>query len=271
MSEPSAVNLRRAYFDSRHGQLHVRTAFPNTGGFDERTALVCLHRSPLSSRTYLALLPLVGTDRSVYAVDTPGYGDSDGADAPPSIADYAAAVGDLLDGLRLREIDVLGCQAGAAIAVELAIARPRHVRRLALIGVPVANTTEREAFRAAPWPVPLAADGSHATREWARIAATRGAAPLPALAAAHADSLRNGPHAWWAESAAHEWPATARLPQVQQPTLVLRPKDELWEQTLRAKALLPKVEWQDLPDCGADVLEAAPERVARAVRAFLDR
>ena len=35
--------LRRGYFDSRFGQLHVHYAIPSGGGFDERTTLVCLH------------------------------------------------------------------------------------------------------------------------------------------------------------------------------------------------------------------------------------
>ena len=37
------VRTRRAYFDCTFGQLHVRTAFPTTGGFDEQVTLFCLH------------------------------------------------------------------------------------------------------------------------------------------------------------------------------------------------------------------------------------
>ena len=42
---PLAVRTRRAYFDCKFGQLHVRTAFPATGGFDEQVTLFCLHPS----------------------------------------------------------------------------------------------------------------------------------------------------------------------------------------------------------------------------------
>jgi len=31
-----AVNLRRLYVDCRYGQLHVHSAFPSSGGFDEQ-------------------------------------------------------------------------------------------------------------------------------------------------------------------------------------------------------------------------------------------
>ena len=43
-----AVRTRRAYFDCRFGQLHVRTAFPATGGFDEQVTLVL----PASARGF---------------------------------------------------------------------------------------------------------------------------------------------------------------------------------------------------------------------------
>ena len=60
------------------------------------------------------------------------------------VADYAAALGDFLDSMRFRQIDVLGYQAGALIAAELAISRPQQVRRLVLASVPVLNDAERE-------------------------------------------------------------------------------------------------------------------------------
>ncbi len=272
---PGAVNLRRAYFECRHGQLHVRTAFPSSGGFDERTPLLCLHQSPLSSRSFVALLPELGTDRSVYALDTPGYGESDPPApraAPPAIADYAASVGEFLDALRLREVDVLGHHTGAAVAAELAIARPAQVRRLVLVSPPVHTTQERGAFDAQPWPLPSAADGSHLQREWQRSVASRGPGmTLEQLAAEFADKLHNGPHACLGMRATQHWPAALRLKLVRQPALVLRPKDELWEASGRARPLMPGAEWQDLPDCGAGLFTVATAPIAARVRKFLDR
>jgi pimeloyl-ACP methyl ester carboxylesterase len=272
---PAAVNLRRAYFECRHGQLHVRTAFPCTGGFDERTPLLCLHRSPLSSRSFVPFLPELGTDRSVYALDTPGHGESDplaGRQAPPTIADYAAATGEFLDALRLREVDVLGHQAGAAIAAELALARPAQVRRLVLVSVPVHTAQERDAFDAQPWPLPPAEDGGHLLREWQRSVAARGpGVTLAQLAAGFADKLHNGAQAQLGIRAAYHWPAADRLRLVRQPALVLRPKDELWEATARARPLLAGAEWQELPDHGGGLFGVAPGPIAARVRRFLDR
>lgn len=266
-----AVNLRRAYFDCRYGQLHCRTAFPNTGGFDERTPLLLLHALPLSSRTFLPVLTEFGTDRSLYAVDAPGYGESESPAREPSIAEYAAAIGDMLDGLRLREVDLLGHQAGSAIAVELAIARPQQVRRVAFVGLPLYAAAEREAFDRDPWPVPPAEDGSHAVREWRRSVEARGpGTSLAQLAADYADKLRNGPNASWGLRATAQWRGDERVGLVKQPAYVLRPKDELWEATQRARARLPNARWRDLPEFGAGIFGVAAPELAKDLRAFYD-
>jgi pimeloyl-ACP methyl ester carboxylesterase len=135
LTAPTIVRTRRAYFDCRFGQLHVRTAFPTTGGFDEGVTLFCLHPSENSSRTFYRFLPEIGDDRSVYAPDLPGCGESDPAPSM-NLKDAAAAVADLARDLRLRQIDVLGFRFGAGAALELAAARPELVRRLVLVAAP---------------------------------------------------------------------------------------------------------------------------------------
>lgn len=78
----------------------------------------------------------MGRDRSIYAPDLPGCGESDAPASRATAGDYSAAIGDFLDSMRLRQIDVLGYHAGALVAIELAIARPQQVRRLVLVGLP---------------------------------------------------------------------------------------------------------------------------------------
>ncbi|MEA3106824.1 MAG: hypothetical protein QOI88_1429 [Gammaproteobacteria bacterium] len=135
MTAQAAVRTRRAYFDCRFGQLHVRTAFPTTGGFDEGITLFCLHPGDASSRTYHRFLPEIADDRSVYAPDLPGCGESDPAPSM-DLKHAAAAVADLATDLRLRQIDLLGFRFGAGVALELAVARPELVRRLVLAAAP---------------------------------------------------------------------------------------------------------------------------------------
>jgi len=133
-----AVRTRRAYFDCRFGQLHVRTAFPATGGFDEQVTLFCLHADQSSSRAFARFLPEIADVRSVYAPDLPGLGESDPSPTS-SVGEAAGAISDLADDLRLRQIDLLGINSGARTALDLAAARPDLVRRLVLAGVAVVD------------------------------------------------------------------------------------------------------------------------------------
>ena len=151
MSKTADVRSRRAYFDCRFGQLHVRTAFPGTGGFDEFTTLLCIHPSGASSRVFEGFLKIIANDRSVYAPDRPGNGESDGgaalaaaagAGAAPDAAADAQAMSDLAADLRLRKFDILALGDGCAVAVELATFKPELVRRVAFVSsaaVPGAN------------------------------------------------------------------------------------------------------------------------------------
>jgi len=132
---PITVRTRRAYFDCKFGQLHVRTAFPTTGGFDEQVTLFCLHPGEGTSRVFSRILPVLADVRSLYAPDLPGFGESDSSPAR-SVADAAIAVSDLARDLRLRQIDLLGVQYGAEVAVALAIDRPELVRRVVTVAQP---------------------------------------------------------------------------------------------------------------------------------------
>lgn len=203
----TVVRVRRGYFECRFGQLHVHNTMPPGGGFDEGTSLLCLHEQGQSGRAFAQFLATMGRDRSVYAPDVPGSGESDAPPAPASIADYAAAIGDFCDSMRLRQVDVLGYQSGALLAAELAIARPQQVRRVVLVSVPLRSGTPREAI--------------------------------------------------------------SQMALVAQPTLVLRPHDELWESTARIPEVLPRVRVVDLPQLERGFFATAPQIVADTLREFL--
>jgi pimeloyl-ACP methyl ester carboxylesterase len=141
--QSSEPRVRRGYFESRYGQLHVHNAIPPGGGFEEGTTLLCLHGTGQTGRVFQNLLPLMGRDRSVYAPDIPGSGESDGPATRISVPEAAAALGDFLDSMRFRQIDVLGYQSGSLVAVELALARPQQVRRIVLVGIPATHEGER--------------------------------------------------------------------------------------------------------------------------------
>jgi len=136
----SLPRLRRAYFECRHGQLHVHNAIPEGGGFDELTTLICLHGAAGTGRLFLEVSKQLGNSRSIYSPDLPGCGESDASTAPLSAVAYAEAIADFLDSMRFRQVDLLGVGAGTAVAVELAAFRPKVVRKLCLLGSPGRET-----------------------------------------------------------------------------------------------------------------------------------
>ena len=232
------VRVRRGYFECRYGQLHVHNAMPPGGGFEEGMPLLCIHDLTGSGRTFTRFLALVGEDRSAYAPDLPGFGESDAPASRPTISDFAAALGDFLDSLRLRQVGVLGLRAGALLATELAIQRPTQVSRVLMVSVPLLTEAERQA--------PARAAGSGAD------SAIRASEPLK----------------WTLEAATH-YPLRERLTKLTQRVLVLRPRDDLWEPTARVRELLPAARLADLEQPAAELFGAAPQRAAEAVREFL--
>jgi hypothetical protein len=76
-------------------------------------------------------------------------------------------------------------------------------------------------------------------------------------------------HAAWALAAAQQYASRERLALVTQTALVLRPRDDFWEATLRARELLSKARFVDLPEHGNGLFEAAPEAVVESTKDFI--
>jgi pimeloyl-ACP methyl ester carboxylesterase len=238
-AEAQQARVRRGYFECRFGQLHVHNAMPRGGGFEEGTPLLCLHDVAGSAWVFARFLALAGRDRSVFAPDLPGFGESDPPPVPPSIADYAAALGDFLDNLRLRHVDVLGFRGGTVLATELALERPAQIGRVVMVSVPLLSDGERHALaRAAP---PAGSD--------------------------HPWRSADGPR--WGAQAAASYPLRERLSRLKQRLLVLRPRDDLSEATLRVRELLPGTRVSEVELTGAELFGAAPGQLAEAVHDFL--
>jgi len=265
---PATVNVRRSYADCRYGQMHVATAYPSGGGFDERTALICVHQAGGSNRIFAPLLTELGRDRSVYALDLPGHGNSDNPSGNPAITDFAGAVVDFVSGLRLRTFDLLGVEAGALIAAEVAATRGPQVRRAALVSIPYPTTQAARQFA----PRADAAPDINVVDEWQRLSVQRGMhIPQAALQSMFADQLRSGGSAALLRAAVQDYPVAQRLPLMRLPTLVICPNDELREQTLRAKSCLSQGSLTELSDYGNHAMAAGPLKIAQLVRDFLDR
>jgi pimeloyl-ACP methyl ester carboxylesterase len=257
-------HLRRVYFPCRYGQLHVRTAFPPTGGFDEQPPLICLHEMPRSSRSFIPFISELALNRSVYACDTPGFGESDPVTGGISIENYAAAIDDVIRGLRLRSVDVLGVGLGAAIAAALALIDTSPVRRVIMVHPPLMHSDDD--YR---WLNPKA-DGSHLMTLWRRSALGRGPTESPdSLTYALADELHAGLEGDQALAAMAVWVKSGRLSAVKAPTLVLGATNEL--ANVNRSALPMGALTEELPALSRGLSGLTPAALGTSLRRFLDR
>jgi hypothetical protein len=255
-----AVNERRAYFESYCGQLHVRTAFPSTGGFDERTPLLCLHDLAATSASFAGLISAMATDRSIYAIDLPGHGESDAPPKAVDVAAYAEAVADLIGGLRLREVNVLGQGFGAAVAVELAALKDAVVRSVVLVDAPTGAGE--------PWPEWQPNETGAGLDEIFRAGRAEAAQreSLQAYTARFAQGLRKGSQVNIAREALSAWPAAERWRQLRHRALAV----DIGRSRPLIAGQLPAGRSLDGSALEPDAFLALSGDLAGRLRAFLD-
>ena len=134
--------LRFRAVDTRAGSISTMESGPRTG-----PAVVLLHGLGATKASFLpTVAALGGGGFRTIAIDLPGFGDSvkplRGAyDAPF----FARAVVALLDGLELRDADLVGNSMGGRVALEVGMADPDRVRRLGLLAPSLAWLRRR------PW------------------------------------------------------------------------------------------------------------------------
>jgi pimeloyl-ACP methyl ester carboxylesterase len=135
-----APRLRRAYYDCRYGQLHLYNAIPSGGGFDELTSVICLHGAGETGRVFVPLLTALGEERSVYAPDLPGAGESDPAPGELAVDAAVNAVTDFVDSMRIRTFDLVVRGEAAPVALRILEARGPAVRRVLMLGSPAVRS-----------------------------------------------------------------------------------------------------------------------------------
>lgn len=98
--------------------------------------MVCVHGAGETGRAFAALLPVLGTGRSVYAPDLPGCGQSDPAPGMGFTEAGAGAIAEFVQSMRIRTFDLLVRGAGEAVARQVAVLCPGAVRRVVVLDGP---------------------------------------------------------------------------------------------------------------------------------------
>lgn len=261
-----ASRLSRRYVGPAGQQVHLLE-----GGSRRGAPLVCLHATAYAGRSFSPFLEAMASRRRVMALDAPGYGASDAPSLALDIEGYAQAVDAALHHASESQVDLLGYHTGALVAAELARQRPDRVRRLVLIGVPYFTGAEQATWRrkmAAPTRLVETLD--QFAGKWAYLVTQRPAAvPLHRAFENFIDELRAWPRGWWAHDAAFTFDVEPCFRSVAQPVLVLNPRNHLSEASRRAAAALSAATLTELPDLEHGIFDAAPERLADLMDAFL--
>ena len=121
--------MKRVFVDTPAGQIHCRTE-----GNGE--PLLLLHQVPSSSSEFSDVIPILGQQFRVLAMDLPLFGDSYKTTGEPEVEDMAQAVIDFLNALRIKKTHIAGHHTGACVAVELSVGHPERVQKLILSACP---------------------------------------------------------------------------------------------------------------------------------------
>lgn len=263
------ARVTKHYADGRFGQIHYRQAMPNTDS--QKPPLLLFHMSPYSGVIYEAFMARMGHDRLVIAVDTPGFGYSEAPPAPPDIADYSHAMGDLMDVLKLRHVDVMGYHTGSMIGLELCVQRPAQIRKIVMVSAAIFNDAELAEHRATFAPSELSDDGSHLMKAWAEC--VRWSMPgrtKDHIARTFYARTLNHDVSWWGHHAAFNYSTADALDKITHPILILNPEDDLSPFTPRAKAHLKNGRIHDLPGWSHGFLDVKTNEAVQIVGGFLN-
>lgn len=132
--------------------------------------LLMVHQSPRSSAEYEPLMEKWAQHFTCIAPDTPGFGQSDPLPGNPEIAEFSAALVELLDALGIEKTAAYGFHSGGIILVGAVKRHPERFTALATGGYAVWTPEEMAIFdKDYLPPFQPSAYGEHLTWLWNRI------------------------------------------------------------------------------------------------------
>ena len=236
------------------------------------------------SSSHLALVDRLAQDREVILLANRGVGASTGV-VPDNVTDMTRDVLSFVDTLGLGQIDLLGFSLGGYIAQDLALVRPRLVRRIVLTGTapqgaPKIHRWSDDVYALAARDVP---DGDHFVKLFfsgSEESRAKGTEFLKRVSARRVDRDQETDLATRDAQleAITRWgipdpSKLARLAAITQPTLVANGDNDTMMITENSYVLahhLPNAQPRIYPDASHGFLDQYPELFADHVNAFLN-
>lgn len=234
-------------------------------------SLVLVHQSPLSSRRYARLLPHLVDFCNPYALDTPGYGESQSPDPDWTGDDYGQIITDFTESLDGNESFLFGRATGSVFALLAAVQKPELFRGLILHGLPV-YTDDEKSDRLASFAPPYVVgdDGQHLLWIWERVHTEYPWIDAELATSMVSDYLDAGPDFASAYRAIWRTDLVAAAKLLGTPTLLLSgERDRLLHMFSRSTELLPWAASTLIPGATDFVAEQDPTRFAEILRNFV--
>jgi pimeloyl-ACP methyl ester carboxylesterase len=246
-------------------------------------AVVLLHGFGSSIYTWKEVIPGLGREHDVVALDLPGFG---GSEQPSGLSFelYPRVVLGLMDRLALDRAALVGSSMGGAVAALVAADHPERVARLALLDAAGFNFRGGDVpaiirvIAGPASPLLAALPGKRLAVEIAlrqvfhddaKITPERVSAYLaPALRPGSAAALRSLGASWTRRPDA----VIAVLPRIRAPALVVWGREDRWvpvEHASRFAAAIPEARTAIIEECGHLPQEERPEEVIALLLAFL--
>jgi non-heme chloroperoxidase len=238
-------------------------------------AIILLHGYSDSWFSYSRVLPLLSDRYHVYALDLRGHGNSDRPATGYHMSDLAADVIAFMDAKGIVRASVVGHSMGSIVAQQVALAAPRRVTRLVLIGsaTAVRNASGvsdlKRAVDSLPDPVP-----ESFVREF-QLSTIHVPVPEEFLNGVVGESLKLPARVWrelMAGMLATDPPLA--LGRAGIPTLIVWGDKDSFMQRAEQDALLKVLKTATLtvyPDTGHDPQWERPEVFARDLQRFLQQ
>lgn len=265
MPAPGAT-IRKGYLPGGAGQIHYRAAG------DAGPHLFLFHLTPISSRQFEACLPHLAPHVQAYALDTPGYGNSDPPPASTTIEDYADRLLVAINAVTDGPVAFGGFSTGSVIALEIARRIPARVTHMVLATTPLMSKDELRHMAATNVGVPaMMQDGSYVLKVWQGRQGIWGQDfDMTILNTATADILTNYTRYHWGLEAVIGCDIAPLLRAVRCPTLFL--SGEFDTHVAHNKASAEAVQgsrYEILPGASAPLSATAPAAYARRVVSFV--
>ncbi len=238
-----------------------------------RDPVLLLHPAMGAYRRWYAWIPILARRFPVLSLDLRGHGASEVPDEsrPPTVERLVEDVRELLDALGVARVHLVGVSAGGYVGQRLAIGSPDRVATLSL----VASTPGLRNSKAGSWPAEIVRLG---LEPFVRASVADRFPPDadPGLVDWFCRQAGGNDPGWIIRFVAHmasrDW--TEELPRIACPTLLIAPGEEpigAHDQYEAMRRLIPRAELLTYAGMPHNLGDAAPERCARDVLAFLER